>query len=227
MADQRRTLDLDDNVQYDLVMKFTSPLKEGTNDFGPWYLWTVEEGGEDVSMFAKEDLQMLLEAAELEKGDKVSIKAVKTGKQRRTWHVWCNDQAVSLKDQQQAPQQEQQQEPRQEQQQAPRREQQQEPRQEAPKRGDMTYADRVNLLGACIQDAALIWAAAQTEGDSSRAIAAIANTLFIDCRKDRSLRAPDYSEPDTSGVTSDPEIHEGDPGYGEPPPDQDDEDLPF
>ena len=231
MAEQRPKVDLPDNEQVDVVMKFGEPFKQGENNGRPWYLWTVKnDAGDDASLFADEPLQMLLEAADIARGDEISIRAVKTSaKEPRTWHVWCNNQAVSLTGDatpQQAPQQEQRQEP----QQAPQQEPQQEPPKAAPpKRDSLTYADRVNLMGSCIQDAALIWAAVKTDGDNSRAIAAIANTLFIDCRRDRTLTAPDYSEPDTSGVTSDPGIQEGDPGHGEPPNPgtENDDDLPF
>ena len=231
MAEQRPKIEFVDNVQVDVTMKFGEPFRQGENNGRPWYLWTVvNEDGDDASLFADEPLQMLLEAADIERGDEVSINPVKTTKaEPRTYHVWCNNQAVSLTGDatpQQKPQQEQRQEPQQE----PQQEQQQEPPKAAPqKRDSLTYADRVNLMGSCIQDAALIWAAVKTDGDNSRAIAAIANTLFIDCRKDRSLTAPDYSEPDTSGVTSDPGIQEGDPGHGEPPNPgtENDDDLPF
>ena len=220
MAEQRPKIEFIDNVQVDVTMKFGEPFRQGENNGRPWYLWTVKnDAGDDASLFADEPLQMLLEAADIERGDEVSIKPVKTTKaEPRTYHVWCNNQAVSLTGDatpQQKPQQEQQQDP---------------PKAVPQKRpGDLTYSDRVNLMGSCIQDAALIWAAVKTDGDNSRAIAAIANTLFIDCRKDRTLTAPDYSEPDTSGVTSDPGIQEGDPGHGEPPNPgtDDDDDLPF
>ena len=246
MAEQRPKIEFVDNVQVDVTMKFGEPFRQGENNGRPWYLWTVvNEDGDDASLFADEPLQMLLEAADIERGDEVSIKPVKTTKaEPRTYHVWCNNQAVSLtgdatpqqepqQEQRQEPQQEPQQEQRQEPQQEPQQEQQQEPPKAVPQKrpGDLTYSDRVNLMGACIQDAALIWANGkkQTVADSSRAIAAIANTLYIDCRKDRSLTVPDYSEPDTSGVTSDPGIQEGDPGHGEPPNPgtDDDDDLPF
>jgi hypothetical protein len=233
MAEQRPKIEFLDNVQVDVKMKFSECYRQGENNGRPWYLWTVEDNDGDASLFADEPLQMLLEAADIERGDEVSIKAVKTSKtEPKTWHVWVNNQAVSLtgpKKQQQEQQQEPPKEPPKEQQQEPQQEQQETPKEPPKRAGDLTYSDRVNLMGACIQDAALIWTAVKSEGDNSRAIAAIANTLFIDCRKDRSIRAPDYSEPDTSGVTSDPDIQEGDPGYGEPPNPgtDDDDDLPF
>tara|TARA_R110000824_G_scaffold33553_8_gene107438 strand:- start:372 stop:1079 length:708 start_codon:yes stop_codon:yes gene_type:complete len=235
MAEQRPKIELPDNVQVDVTMKFGEPFKQGENNGRPWYLWTVQnDAGDDASLFADEPLQMLLEAADIERGDEISIKPVKTTKAEREKGTPAKNNNEIWRTAPKEPQQEQQQKPQQKPQQEQRQEPQQEPQQEPPKaappkRDSLTYSDRVNLMGSCIQDAALIWAAVRTEGDSSRAIAAIANTLFIDCRKDRTLTAPDYSEPDTSGVTSDPGIQEGDPGHGEPPNPgtENDDDLPF
>ena len=98
MAEQRPKIELPDNVQVDVTMKFGEPFKQGENNGRPWYLWTVKnDAGDDASLFADEPLQMLLEAADIERGDEISIKLVKTTKaEPRTWHVWCNNQAVSL-----------------------------------------------------------------------------------------------------------------------------------
>jgi hypothetical protein len=95
MAD-RPTIDFDDNVQVDLKWKWdgVEPFKTGENSYGKWYLFSVECDGEDCSMFAKQDLMDKLEALSptLKRGDLVSIKPVKTGKQSRSWHIWVNDQ---------------------------------------------------------------------------------------------------------------------------------------
>ena len=96
MAD-RPTIEWHDNVQVDMEWKWdgVEPFKTGENSYGKWYLFSVENSdGEDSSMFAKQDLMDKLEALNptLKRGDLVSIKPVKTGKQARSWHIWVNDQ---------------------------------------------------------------------------------------------------------------------------------------
>ena len=96
MAD-RPTIEWNDNVQVDMEWKWdgVEPFKTGENSYGKWYLFSVENSdGEDSSMFAKQDLMDKLEALNptLKRGDLVSIKPVKTGKQARSWHIWVNDQ---------------------------------------------------------------------------------------------------------------------------------------
>jgi hypothetical protein len=192
MPEQRPKVDFADGVQVDLKVKFSEAMKSGEGKFGPWWLWTVEDfDGSDASLFADADLQNLLEAAELERGDELSIKPMGKGASR-TWHVWCNSQAVSLtgaaQEAEPAPQQD-------------KPAQQAEAPPEASKRpSDATYHELVNLLGACVSDAALIWEERQKDAGvewDARAVQALASTLFIEARKCK-VQAPDYSEP--SGV---------------------------
>ena len=230
----RPKIEFADNVDVTLEWKFDSkPFREGDGQYGPWYLHTVvDQSGEDASLFLGPEAQELIELADPGRGSVVTIRRMRMSKKDpTTWHVWHNGEAVSRTGEAPAatvvaP--------------AATPTVVTHPKPVDAVKGTQghggqhgpSYADLVNLMGACVKDAHLVWGEAQgsTEYTDARAIQAIASTLFIEARKMK-LNGPDYSEPDTSGVIAQEgiervvEVFDGDPGHGEPPPE--DADLPF
>lgn len=185
MAEQRPTIEWVDNVAIEMEMKFDAPFKDGENEYGKWYLWTVEVDGEDHSMFAKQDLEYLLEAAEPAKGDVFVVKPEKLPKTKRAWHVWKNGANVSMTGDTppsagEAPEST----PAPQEQKPPSKPQTQPRGSKAP--SEASYEDLVGLMGECMKSTAAIWdnnIENGPPGDHAGAIERLAVTLYLDCRK--------------------------------------------
>ena len=202
MAD-RPTIEWNDNVQVDMEWKWdgVEPFKTGENSYGKWYLFSVENSdGEDSSMFAKQDLMDKLEALNptLKRGDLVSIKPVKTGKQARSWHICVNDQG-SVDDQD---------------------DQDDQPAKQPAKQGGISVEDVANAYADCFKFAAALVGvdypfAEDLPIEHKTMVKETATPMLIACTSDRTILP-------ATDVDDEP------PPPSEPPPESGDEDdLPF
>ena len=242
MAEQRPTVEWVDNVALEMEMKFDAPFKDGENEYGKWYLWTVEVDGEDHSMFAKQDLEYLLEAAEPQKGDVFQITRQKLPKTPIQWLVLKNGYQVSMtgdtppsaSESTPAPQE-----------QKPPSKPQAQPR-AVSSSTEPSYGELVGLMEDCVTSAVSVWTGGWAGRDSGApandvagAIERLAVTLYLDCRKagiwpdptSGTTENPTDRQEGTSSETSGPDSDTTEPPEPpmpeEPPWDTEEENLPF
>jgi len=87
--DQRPKVEFADNVTEKLTCKFPTAGKNGSGQYGEWWLHTVTWKGADASLFTDEDLQDLIEAAGPERGTELAIRKDKpAGQKHATWKMW-------------------------------------------------------------------------------------------------------------------------------------------
>jgi hypothetical protein len=71
-----------------LSLQFDKPAKGGNSKFGPWWIWGVEENGEDKVLFTDGELQGTIESLNPSVGMPL---AIKKGKKNGEWKVWTYD----------------------------------------------------------------------------------------------------------------------------------------
>ena len=71
-----------------MTLQFDKPAKGGVSQYGPWWIWGVEEDGIDKVLFTDENLQGMLESIPVEAGLPV---AIQKGRKKGAWKVWKMD----------------------------------------------------------------------------------------------------------------------------------------
>lgn len=174
------SLKLDEPAAF--VVKFNSAQKSGVNSGGPWHLWTVSVDDEDWSLFADDELNTLLEGAQLSRGDAVTVTKIKISKGVYEWTVYVNDQLIA------PPKDEPAQQPatkRHANGQPANGQQATDPPRETGQQ-TVTLDDLAQLMERCILHADTAWgqlAEKRATDHTSDNIQATANTLFIEARK--------------------------------------------
>ena len=158
--------------------KFGSAGRSGAHNGHAWHLWTVEVDDEDWSLFADDDLNTILEDAQLSRGDQVVVTKNKKSKGVYYWTVGVNGQRVAPLSEDPAP-------TRQPSQQPPANGQQASspPREKPP--DTVTLDDLSHLMEECILRSDAAWGQlAEQRGTSYTAdnVQGTASTLFIAAR---------------------------------------------
>ena len=163
--------------------KFGSAGRSGAHNGHAWHLWTVEIDEEDYSLFADDDLNAILEDAQLSRGDQVVVTKKKKSKGVYYWTVGINGQRVAPLADDPAPAQPTRQPP----QKQPTNGQPaaSPPREKVHGDADITLDGLAQLMEQCILYADAAWGQlAEQHGTSYTAdnVQGTASTLFIEAR---------------------------------------------